>query len=733
MKMSFVALFFIFFLSCSATELNVPEMALFHSLGNGSDGWLDGALLWGTPLSLCLTQPAQPECTLLCNQTAILMNSTSGQLASILWLRGLEQIKNGYHKVLGFLIESWVQNLCALNEKFERFAFQIGKSAIYFWTWSVTMTVYVLYRLLTVSYLLSFVIVSQVVFAYYAQAWISSRFSPFLRVYIYPVWWITKICFKIQLFLIRFLVRAIRNLQKVKEKGQECMVKGFKSIKFNQTPPKNAVVEVLHEDDTHAGFATCIRLYNGECGLVTALHCFKTGKKIRSLKTGNKIATSQFLPHFQDEENDICLLRGPFNFESVLGLKGAHFTTADKLAKSNCMFFNLDAYGSWQANSAELVGTHKLVVKVLSNTTAGDSGTAYWSGKTVLGVHLGFDPEKENEFNLMAPIPSIAGITAPLLVYETTAPQGRLYSELVLDKYEQMKEAMLSKLRDPNSWANRDDEMDYSVKPVFNFENGFPSAPSPPPTPPARFFSGHLKNSITIPKVEETPLVVAPEVKPVRKIHKVVRQRGSAFTGTVGGHKIFPVVPTTCATNFPTFTFGTTGNGIGRAGGPNNTSQEPKQEEKPLPTPEKESVSTIDTLMNKMVGRISEQRLEEIVKEAVKSKLDQINFPIIEKVERNQSQLPNKPKTKRGKRGGKKMQAGTESTPAPSTNGKYIPPQKRLVKKSQGLNDAGLPNCPTIVGNSQKADGASSSSKPTPSWRRKSGGSAGPSKGPMLN
>ncbi|DAZ87620.2 TPA_asm: P1-P2 fusion protein [Piper methysticum polerovirus] len=206
---------------------------------------------------------------------------------------------------------------------------------------------------------------------------------------------------------------------------EEKAVEGFTSFSIPQNPPRNCVVEFVYPDGSHLGYGVCLKLFNGTNALATAAHVAEPGVSVRSLKTGSKIALSEFKETFNNKESDLVWFMGPPNWEGLLGVKAAQFETADRLGRSGAMFYTFDN-DAWVGNNAKLVDGARGQVMVLSNTCFGVSGTPYFNGKTVLGVH---SAAGSGNYNLMSPIPPIPGVTCPEYKFETTAPQGRIFSD----------------------------------------------------------------------------------------------------------------------------------------------------------------------------------------------------------------------------------------------------------------------------------------------------------------
>ncbi|APG75728.1 hypothetical protein 1 [Changjiang polero-like virus 1] len=205
---------------------------------------------------------------------------------------------------------------------------------------------------------------------------------------------------------------------------KEKAVAGYLSYTIPQEPPKKSIVLIQNSDGSHAGYGTCVRLYNGETALLTADHVYDPALLVVSARNGTKVPLSQFQPVVRGKETDLIILRGPPNWEGLLATKAVQTVPVSQLAKSKFSLYSFD--GAWQATNGELVGVEGGFATTLCNTTPGFSGTPLFSGKRVVGVHVG--ASKKANVNLMAPIPSIAGLTSPQYVFETTAPTGRLFT-----------------------------------------------------------------------------------------------------------------------------------------------------------------------------------------------------------------------------------------------------------------------------------------------------------------
>nr|CZQ50745.1 P2-RdRp [Pepper leafroll virus] len=275
--------------------------------------------------------------------------------------------------------------------------------------------------------------------------------------------------------LARLILKAGKTIFTVprfrRNYSEEKQVKGFISLKIPQSPPRGSVLLVQHEDNSHAGYASCVRLYDGTLALMTCHHVGTgvPGGKVTSTKTPNKIPLRLFTPLISSEKGDFMLMSGPPNWESLLGCKGAHFVSASQLAKSKMRFFFIEK-NEWMADHGEIVGPRDhWFATTLCNSEPGHSGTPIFNGKTIVGVHAG--GENEQNFNVMATIPPVPGLTTPQYVFETTAPQGRVFTDE--DLSEMMKSVtsypQLEKFKSHTgkNWADDEDfEAEVKSKPV---------------------------------------------------------------------------------------------------------------------------------------------------------------------------------------------------------------------------------------------------------------------------
>ena len=196
------------------------------------------------------------------------------------------------------------------------------------------------------------------------------------------------------------------------------------------SPPKSSVLEVVYDNNQHAGYATCVLLASGELALLTSYHVFESSHFVVSRKTGHKIPLSEFNVIRGSEKGDLVLLSGPPNWNGLLACKSVPIITMKSLAAGDARLFYLKE-GEWYSGVAKITGRNETegfnFVDVLSNTEPGFSGTPYFIGNKVAGVHTGGC--RINNNNLMAAIPSLEGITTSRYVFETSAPKGKIFDE----------------------------------------------------------------------------------------------------------------------------------------------------------------------------------------------------------------------------------------------------------------------------------------------------------------
>nr|BBG75734.1 P1 protein [Brassica yellows virus] len=279
--------------------------------------------------------------------------------------------------------------------------------------------------------------------------------------------WIISIAFS----LLKKSFSALRSTPKCL---YEKAIDGFKSFTIPQSPPKSCVIPITHASGNHAGYASCVKLYNGENALLTATHVLRdcpnaVAISAKGLKT--RIPLAEFKTIAKSDKGDVTLLRGPPNWEGLLGCKAANVITAANLAKCKATIYSLEKDG-WACGYADIVGSDGTDATVLSQTEEGHSGSPYFNGKTILGVHSG--ASKKRNYNLMAPIPSIPGLTSPTYVFETTAPQGRIFAQEdiaeIENLYSEYKRLQNFKSKTGTNWGDvsEDDDIFFESKEDFS-------------------------------------------------------------------------------------------------------------------------------------------------------------------------------------------------------------------------------------------------------------------------
>lgn len=272
--------------------------------------------------------------------------------------------------------------------------------------------------------------------------------------------------------LLTFLLAPLKTFFRVLKSKPiyELATPGFKSITIPQDPPRNAVVLMQHEDGSPAGYASCVRLWNGENALLTASHVANQPKLfVASSRFATRIPLEKFNKLFSVKEGDLVMYQGPPMWESTIGCKGANLTCANTLAKCDAsIYYRTDR---WYSTNASLVGVEGPHVQVLSNTIAGFSGSPYFNGKTILGVHVGGNSAKTN--NLMAVIPSIPGLTSPKYVFESPFLKGKMFTQEEIERFEVEMDEVVERIYDVpirykplhggKAWA---DEVDEEKPPV---------------------------------------------------------------------------------------------------------------------------------------------------------------------------------------------------------------------------------------------------------------------------
>nr|WBG54102.1 P1 protein [Beet western yellows virus] len=401
----------------------------------------------------------QAQLTYDCPPPKTLQDYSSHEMLHEVWGRGSTNTKTSLLKVKTSLIDfcrSGVPMLSAVSHKLLKY---VLRGTTYVWSsliWASLCALWFLIREYTVEVLILGSLYVFTVFMVKIAAWIFGAWPIFL--------------FNVGLTILRSISRVLWYRRSYK---CEKSVEGFLSFKIPQSPPKNSVLQVQHPDGSHAGYATCVTLYNGTTGLLTAQHVVSSGCKVVSTRNGNKIPLSEFKVEVESSTRDLMLMTGPPNWEGTLACKAVNFQTASNLCKSKASFFTFNGE-AWESSNAEITGISpcRKFVSVLSNTDPGHSGTPYFNGKTLLGVHIG--GAKEENANYLAPVPPRAGLTTPNYVFETTAPQGRIFTEEEIR--ELAEDYSLSEVR--SILAARKGKMSYEVETAKSSGNGEAAAPA---------------------------------------------------------------------------------------------------------------------------------------------------------------------------------------------------------------------------------------------------------------
>ncbi|AAF62531.1 RNA-dependent RNA polymerase P1 [Cereal yellow dwarf virus RPS] len=404
----------------------------------------------------------------------------------------------------------------------------------------------------------------------------------------------------------------------------EKSVAGFDSYSIPQSPPKKSVITLRRADKTHVGFAVCIRLFNNSNALVTSEHNLREADAFYSPRTGRAIKLAEFKVIFKDADLDVAIVAGPDNWESAFGCGSVHFTTHDRLAKCPAQIYVIDGE-DWRAHSAKVVGHFDNFAQVLSNTKPGFSGAGYFHGKTLLGVHKGH-AGKDYNFNLMAPLPAIPGLTSPKYEIESDPPQGLIFPSEVAEEitktiqsvyndFLKLDKSIHSKGKEWKggvAWADLEDESGKSG----NAKAAASAVPTAAPKAKA--------------VISATKKVAAPSSQ-----KEPPRQGASQPTPTTS--TTTPCSPVAIATSPDTSV-------------PSGMSQQ----------------DVMQNLMSLLVQRIDMSKIE-------KSIIDQVAAQALKKP--------------RGKRGSNKKRAPGNSTSPMSTPGRYLPPNKRS-QGSKGLENS---------------------------------------------
>nr|QDL88268.1 P1 protein [Phasey bean mild yellows virus] len=452
--------------------------------------------------------------------------------------------------------------------------------------------------------------------------------------------------------------------------AEEKCCEQFLSFTINQDPPKKCQLVFQKEDGKHAGYGTCVRLFNGTNGLLTAYHVASNSSKVISTRTGNKIPLSQFKPLIVSPLYDQVLYAGPTEWESLLGCKGVNFAPAKTLGASKCNIYHIQKNGKWGCTNAEIEGQLKHCAEnrdvlpgqlsVLSNTEPGQSGAGYFNGKTLVAIHVGGSLEREDScatYNVAVPVLPKPGLTSPHYVFETTAPTSGVYDSKIFtaldEAVEQAERWVKMKLsKGETLWADLEDDLPYEVE---------------------------TNKTAKAPLSSSSPTEISPNCE----------QSGNEMRGSVRG---------------------TTGKTVSNPG--NAASATPVKD---MPTGEQ----IMKMLVEKIASNIN-------LKEVEKASVEAIKAQALKKPSRSSRRRRNK----NGGNNGLSKQTTTAVSSTPSSTGKYVPPNRR---KSPASGSVAKPPNGTIPSKNKKEDGGKRSAGNIPKWVRKPTGSAGPSSAPKLN
>lgn len=359
----------------------------------------------------------ESRCTLNCAPCPVCPNTDMSyhELLHAISLKTSSDTRNAFNTVTRALKSFLKSSYGTLTTLFQRLTEKVLWLIIQVWTLIIVQVLSSVCSVLATYYLPAAILMSLGIFTswiFLACRWAFGTLPTWLGI-------------KIGKFILRTLT--------FKKYFNERTIAGFDSYSVPQPPPKKSAVLLRRANNKeHIGYASCIYLYNKTNALVTSQHNLEEGSELYSLRTGNSIPIKEFRVIFANPKMDIALLAGPPNWESVLGCKGVTYTTIDRLAKCPAQLYTIED-GMWKAHSAKVVGYHENYAQVLSNTKRGFSGAGYFHGKTLLGLHKGHAGGEFN-YNLMAPLPAIPGLTSPQYAIESDPPQGLVFPEDIVEE-----------------------------------------------------------------------------------------------------------------------------------------------------------------------------------------------------------------------------------------------------------------------------------------------------------
>nr|UVK78417.1 MAG: polyprotein [Plant associated polerovirus 3] len=320
---------------------------------------------------------------------------------------------------------------------------------------------------------------------------------------------------------------------------KEMAVRGSVPIKIRQSPPKNSVVEISHSDGSHAGYGSAIMLQNGMPAMITAEHVITSGSTVHGVKTGNSLKIDVFKPVLVSKKLDLAIFYGPSQWTSLLGVKTSQFVNHSRVTKGPVSCYTL-VDGQWEADCGKVTGIRELsgvpVATVISNTDDGYSGSPYYCGKTIQGIHIGCDEGLNH--NLMALIPAIRGLTAPDYKYESSMNEGSIVSseDSYVKKYEEYAEELYREytkfgMDEKEAWSFAYDCSDRNFERIYRGEASTPkikttpadlvsqdAAPPSSALPQPKFQGNEKRGSNHVEKLESTLSVRPSDIADMLKL-----------------------------------------------------------------------------------------------------------------------------------------------------------------------------------------------------------------------
>nr|BCK74115.1 hypothetical protein [Poinsettia latent virus] len=417
-----MTLVFAAWLSCCHSSSALPSSGLSGPCLNHScllRNSLNGASQWGTILHSPAVGSNCPPCPMMsimgCSPPKPLQSNSYGVLCSTIASKAKQDLKLCWKEVQTHS-EMYSRRIsAALIDSLHQAVGMLLMIIIWIWS-SIFLVVY---------HVLAYMI------TYHLSSAVCVGFLIFCTICAFRL--ISWICGDLLAFMFTGLTQLVNLVNQLSSRPSwrryknEKTVEGYKPFIIPQNPPKKSVIELSFSDGSHLGYATCVRLWDGSIYLMTAKHCLVKEALLKGRVAGHSLPLKNFDLFLTCDEIDFSLLRGPKQWEAYLGVKGADLITSNRIGRSPVTFYNLSKDGEWLANSAQITGRHGKLCSVLSNTSPGDSGTPYYSGKNVVGIHKGTS-ELEN-YNLMIPIPNIPGLTSPDFKFETTNVRGNLYND----------------------------------------------------------------------------------------------------------------------------------------------------------------------------------------------------------------------------------------------------------------------------------------------------------------